>query len=605
MFHSLRARLIGICVAITTVSLLALALATFLSVRSNAEQSLDQRIGQLTHLHAAELTEWVREKQRITSSIQQAVGKDEPVPFLLAAKQAGDFDDAYFVYAHGPHVFPHPMSDSYVGTERPWYKETAAAGKAVVTAPYVDASTGKLTITFAEPVNEAGRLTAIVGTDMHLDSVIRKVNGIHATDKSFAFLLDDAGNILAYANAEMVLKPATAIAPGLTASLMAGLAQSGGRTEVDVNGATQLVYAARVESAPWMLGIAVDKADAQASLRELLQLEALITLVCTVVAAVLLPIGVSRLLRRLPQVRDALTDIASGEGDLTRRMDASGTDELAQIARAFNQFADKIAGVLLQIRAAADNVRVASTEIAMGNQDLSSRTEQQASSLEETAAAMEQLTATVQQNAANARQANELARSASDIASHGGSAVGQVVQTMSGIETSSHKMSDIIGVIDGIAFQTNILALNAAVEAARAGEQGRGFAVVASEVRTLAQRSATAAKEIKGLIDESVAQVSSGNRQVQDAGATMTQVVDGIRQVNTIVAEITTASQEQSTGIAEVGTAIAHMDQATQQNAALVEQATAAAQSLQQQAHALAEVVAGFKLPPSSQIQLR
>ncbi|MFC4623522.1 methyl-accepting chemotaxis protein [Comamonas nitrativorans] len=597
MFHSLRARLIGICVAITTVSLLALALATFLSVRSNAEQSLDQRIGQLTHLHAAELTEWVREKQRITSSIQQAVGKDEPVPFLLAAKQAGDFDDAYFVYAHGPHVFPHPMPDSYVGTERPWYKETAAAGKAVVTAPYVDATTGKLTITFAEPVTEAGRLTAIVGTDMHLDSVTRKVNGIRATDKSFAFLLDDAGNILAYANAELVLKPATAIAPALTASLMAGLAQSGGRTEVDVNGATQLVYAARVEGAPWTLGIAVDKADAQASLRELLQLEALITLVCTVAAAVLLPIGVSRLLRRLPQVRDALADIASGEGDLTRRMDASGTDELAQIARAFNQFADKIAGVLLQIRAAADNVRVASTEIAMGNQDLSSRTEQQASSLEETAAAMEQLTATVQQNAANARQANELARSASDIASHGGEAVGQVVQTMSGIETSSRKMSDIIGVIDGIAFQTNILALNAAVEAARAGEQGRGFAVVASEVRTLAQRSATAAKEIKGLIDESVAQVSSGNRQVQDAGSTMTQVVDGIRQVNTIVAEITTASQEQSTGIAEVGTAIAHMDQATQQNAALVEQATAAAQSLQQQAHALAEVVAGFKLP--------
>ena len=597
MFHSLRARLIGICVAITTISLLALALATFLSVRKDAEQSLDQRIGQLTHLHASELTEWVREKQRITSSIQQAVGKDEPVPFLLAAKQAGDFDDAYFVYAHGPHVFPHPMPDGYVGTARPWYKEAAAANKAVVTAPYVDATTGKLTITFAEPISESGTLTAIVGTDMHLDSVTRKVNGIRATNKSFAFLLDDAGNILAYANAELVLKPATAIAPALTTSLMAGLAQSGGHTEVDVSGATQLVYAARVEGTPWMLGIAVDKADAQASLRELLQLEVLIALVCIVAAAVLLPIGVSRLLRRLPLVRDALADIASGEGDLTRRMDASGTDELAQIARAFNQFADKIAGVLLQIRAAAENVRVATTEIALGNQDLSSRTEQQASSLEETAAAMEELTATVQQNAANARQANELARSASNIASHGGSAVGQVVQTMSGIETSSRKMSDIIGVIDGIAFQTNILALNAAVEAARAGEQGRGFAVVASEVRTLAQRSATAAKEIKDLIDESVAQVSSGNRQVQDAGSTMTQVVDGIRQVNTIVAEITTASQEQSTGIAEVGTAIAHMDQATQQNAALVEQATAAAQSLQQQAHALAEVVAGFKLP--------
>ena len=540
-------------------------------MRDDAQQSLDQRIGQLTHLHASELTEWVREKQRITSSIQQAVGKDEPVPFLLAAKQAGDFDDAYFVYAHGPHVFPHPMPDGYVGTARPWYKEAAAANKAVVTAPYVDATTGKLTITFAEPISESGTLTAIVGTDMHLDSVTRKVNGIRATNKSFAFLLDDAGNILAYANAELVLKPATAIAPALTTSLMAGLAQSGGHTEVDVSGATQLVYAARVEGTPWMLGIAVDKADAQASLRELLQLEVLI----------------------------ALADIASGEGDLTRRMDATGKDELAQIALAFNQFADKIAAVLLQIRVAAENVRLATTEIAAGNRDLSERTEQQASSLEETAAAMEELTATVQQNASNAQQARQLAHAASDVAAHGGEVVGQVVQTMGGIEAASRKIEAIISVIDGIAFQTNILALNAAVEAARAGEQGRGFAVVASEVRTLAGRSAEAAKEIKGLIEDSVTQVASGSRQVQEAGATMAQVVDSIRQVNTVVAEISSASQEQSTGIAEVGTAITHMDQATQQNAALVEEATAAAQSLQQQAHSLADVVAGFKLPQS------
>jgi methyl-accepting chemotaxis protein len=213
---------------------------------------------------------------------------------------------------------------------------------------------------------------------------------------------------------------------------------------------------------------------------------------------------------------------------------------------------------------------------------------------------MEQLTATVQHNAESARQAHQLASSASDVARHGGTVVEKVVQTMGGIEQSSHRIADIIGVIDSIAFQTNILALNAAVEAARAGEQGRGFAVVASEVRTLAQRSATAAKEIKALIDDSVSQVDAGGRLVQDAGATMGKVVESVQRVTAIVTEISHASQEQSTGIAEIGTAVTQMDQSTQQNAALVEQATAAAQSLQQQAAQLADAVAGFRLDPSA-----
>lgn len=314
------------------------------------------------------------------------------------------------------------------------------------------------------------------------------------------------------------------------------------------------------------------------------------------VAVALLTVAVSRQLRRLGLVSDALRDIASGEGDLTRRLETQGKDELAAIATSLNQFVDKIAKVLVSIRESSESVRLASTEIASGNQDLSARTEQQAGSLEETAAAMEELTATVQQNAANARQANELATGASQVASHASTVVGQVVETMGGIDASARKIVDIIGVIDGIAFQTNILALNAAVEAARAGEQGRGFAVVASEVRTLAQRSATAAKEIKELISESASQVEAGSKLVQEAGATMDKVVESVRKVTTIVADISLASQEQSTGFAEVGSAVTLMDQATQQNAALVEEATAAAQSLQHQAVALAEAVAGFKL---------
>ncbi|MDP3823988.1 MAG: methyl-accepting chemotaxis protein [Burkholderiales bacterium] len=251
---------------------------------------------------------------------------------------------------------------------------------------------------------------------------------------------------------------------------------------------------------------------------------------------------------------------------------------------------------LLEVQRSSSSIEVASVEIASGNQDLSSRTEQQASALEETAASMEQLGSTVRQNADNAKQANQLAMGASTVAIKGGEVVGQVVETMKGINDASKKISDIIGVIDGIAFQTNILALNAAVEAARAGEQGRGFAVVASEVRSLAQRSAEAAKEIKGLIGTSVERVEQGTLLVDQAGVTMTEIVTAIKRVTDIMGEISSASTEQSAGVAQVGEAVTQMDQATQQNAALVEESAAAAESLKVQAQQLVQVVALFKL---------
>ena len=257
---------------------------------------------------------------------------------------------------------------------------------------------------------------------------------------------------------------------------------------------------------------------------------------------------------------------------------------------------DSLAKVIGEVRQGTDTIASASSQIAAGNMDLSSRTEGQASSLEETAAAMEQLTSTVQQNADNAHQANQLALSASSVAVKGGSVVAQVVGTMGAINASSRKIVDIIGVIDGIAFQTNILALNAAVEAARAGEQGRGFAVVAAEVRSLAQRSAAAAKEIKTLIGDSVDKVEEGSKQVQEAGQTMNEIVDSVKRVTDIMAQISVASQEQTSGIEQINQAITQMDQVTQQNAALVEEAAAAAASLQEQAGALTQVVSVFKL---------
>ena len=283
-------------------------------------------------------------------------------------------------------------------------------------------------------------------------------------------------------------------------------------------------------------------------------------------------------------------------GDLTSDIDTSGKDETAQLLGALKTMNDNLQGIVRQVRRGTDTIATATTEIASGNLDLSSRTEQQAGSLEETASAMEQLTSTVKQNADNARQANQLAVSASEVAMQGGSVVGKVVHTMESINESSKKIVDIISVIDGIAFQTNILALNAAVEAARAGEQGRGFAVVASEVRSLAQRSSAAAKEIKTLIDDSVSKVDVGSKLVVQAGATMTEVVASVRRVTDIVGEISSASQEQSDGIEQVNQAITQMDETTQQNAALVEQAAAAAQSLQDQATMLTQVVSVFKL---------
>ncbi|HWW71336.1 MAG TPA: methyl-accepting chemotaxis protein [Duganella sp.] len=297
----------------------------------------------------------------------------------------------------------------------------------------------------------------------------------------------------------------------------------------------------------------------------------------------------------LESIRNTLVNVSQSL-DLTQKIPVERMDEIGHTAVAFNKLLEQIAGVIDTVRAATSAVGTASQQIASGTGDLSNRTSSQAASLEETAASMEQLTSTVGQNADNARQANQLARSASDVAAQGGSVVEQVVVTMGSINESSRKIVDIISVIDGIAFQTNILALNAAVEAARAGEQGRGFAVVATEVRNLAQRSAAAAKEIKALIDDSVEKVGSGTKLVEQAGSTMNEVVSSIKQVTDIVGEISAATQEQNDGIAQVHQSITQMDETTQQNSALVEETAAAAQTLRDQADALERVVSAFTI---------
>jgi methyl-accepting chemotaxis protein len=318
-------------------------------------------------------------------------------------------------------------------------------------------------------------------------------------------------------------------------------------------------------------------------------------LIIALAAAVLLSL---RLARRLSMPMDHAAEVAHrlAEGDLTVPITASGNDEMQRLLVSLQEMRDHLADIVRQVKSNADDVAVASSEIARGNQDLSDRTEEQASALQQTAATMDQLATTVRHNADSAREADALATGAAGIAARGSEVMGRMTATMDGINDSSRRIASIIGVIDGIAFQTNILALNAAVEAARAGEQGRGFAVVAAEVRMLAQRSAAAAREVRALVDTSVERVSQGSTLVDNACNTMSEVASAIQRVTQMVASITTASAQQSTGVSQVGEAVSQMDQTTQQNAALVEQSAAAAESLSRQAQQLVQAVSAFRL---------
>jgi methyl-accepting chemotaxis protein len=345
--------------------------------------------------------------------------------------------------------------------------------------------------------------------------------------------------------------------------------------------------------------LTLEQKDLPPRIEQAFRMKAYRSVFVIVTAIIVFGIVIARMLTRsvTAPLKEAVS-IANliSRGNLNLSVDISGRDELSELMFAIHDMNTALAETVSKVRSSSDVISVASREIAHGNLDLSARTESQASSLEETAASMEELTSTVQQNTENARQASQLAQTASEVAARGGVVVSQVIDTMGSINDSAKQIVNIISVIDGIAFQTNILALNAAVEAARAGEQGRGFAVVATEVRNLAQRSAAAAKEIKLLIGDSVEKVAGGSKQVDLAGATMKEVVSSIRRVTAIMAEITSASEEQSQGIRQVNEAVIEMDNVTQQNAALVEQAAAAASSLQDQATELAKAVSVFKL---------
>lgn len=355
--------------------------------------------------------------------MKQAFKQQDPLSAVIEAKEAGEFENAFIGFPDKHILTPVATRPDYDATSRPWYKQAVAAGRPVLTAPYVASTTGKLVVTFAEPLmNDKGELQAVLGSDVDVATVVRNVAEIKPTPGSFAFLVSKNGIIITHPNKDLTLKPISAIDPALTVE---SLAAFGKGDEVNIGSRKYLLYVHPIQGTDWSLAVALNYGEATDSIRALLTTSTIATTGAIIIAALLLTLTISGLLKRLKVIRDALEDIATGEGDLTRRIDAQGKDELAQIASSFNRFVEKIANTIRQIRDASESVKTSSGEIARGNLDLSARTEQQASSLEETASAMEQLTSTVTQSSENARQANQLAVSASEIATEGGAVSSQ------------------------------------------------------------------------------------------------------------------------------------------------------------------------------------
>ena len=596
MLSTIRARMLAGCVALVVFSLIASAATNYFIVKSYNDETIDRNLKSAASEHADAIGDWIALRTQMIASLADAALSPDPVPALRQVAAAGSFLHVSVGYADKTAKFADAtgIPSQFDPTTRPWYRQASQAGRPVV-MPYFS-MTGKFLVAFAVPVIRDGAVKAVVMGELPMDRVIANVKSIRPTSASFGMLVDGSGRIVAHPDPKLTLEPVSRAASGLGATTPAAIESAPAPVEVRVGRDVKLLRAQAVPHTDWYVLIALDRAQATAGMRSLLTASIAACVVLAGIASLIVGAITAAAFSRLSKVRQAMEAIGHGTGDLTQRLTADGRDEVADIARSFNSFVAKLQAMMSQISDAGDAVRGAAGEIAAGNRDLSSRTESAAASLQQTAASMDEITATVGHSAAATRLADERAASASKIASHGGEVVTEVVTTMGAIEAASGRIGDVIGIIDGIAFQTSILALNAAVEAARAGEQGRGFAVVAQEVRGLAQRSAEAAREVKSLVESTAASVAVGSDQVQQAGETMRDIVTNVANVTTIISDIRHAADEQMRGIEEVNRAVTQLDEMVQQNAALVEQSTAAAFALQTQADQLRATIGQFRI---------
>tara|TARA_R110002012_G_scaffold20535_6_gene72753 strand:+ start:4825 stop:6684 length:1860 start_codon:yes stop_codon:yes gene_type:complete len=599
MLSSLRLRILLITLVVITLALTINASVSYLTLKTHNDEQVAQQLASISVGNALAIEEWVAGRTAMMEAARTPLLNGDPTSPLIQLAESGGFLIAFFSQTDGTHTTSTGLvpGGDYDPRTRPWYQSAVAHDATIVSLPYVDADTGNLVVTFATPVKRNGSLYGVIGGDVVIDNLVSQVNAIQPTPSSFAFLSSSGETVVAHPEPSLTLQPLTQLSDSLTPSTIERLSATRNAWEpVEVNGRSKRVAATPIAGTDWELGVALDEHEATAGLRAILKSSLMTLLVIIAVTALLLSLWLKRMFAGLERARDALDDIASGEGDLTRRLPEQGRDEVAQISGAFNRFVSKMEVVLMDVRESSESVHHAANEIAMGGQDLSRRTDNAAASLQQTSASIEEITSTVQHTAASAKEANKLSQTASQVANEGGQVVANVVTTMEDITHASDKIGEIVTLMNSISFQTNLLALNASVEAARAGEHGRGFAVVADEVRKLAGRSSEAANDIQKLIEDSQSKVNNGTTLVSDAGATMQDIVSHITRVTDVLEEINAATSEQSEGINQVNIAVAELDRMTQENAAMVEESTTAAEQLKEQADHLAVTIGSFKL---------